>query len=68
MNDTITQEKLIKVFNDPNASKAFFDFKIDFFEILFYLNVDMTGKTKSDVSKANSIVANYTDFKNNYNA
>lgn len=32
------------------------------------MNVDMTGKTKSDVSKANSIVANYNDFKNNYNA
>ena len=68
MNYQITQEKLIKVFNDKNASKAFFDFKIDFFEILFYMNVDMTGKTKSDVSKANSIVANYNDFKNNYNA
>ncbi len=68
MNDQITQEKLIKVFNDKNTSKAFFDYKIDFFEILFYMNVDMTGKTKSDVSKANSIVANYNDFKNNYNA
>jgi hypothetical protein len=28
------------------------------------MDVDFTGKTKSDMTKANSIVANYTDYIN----
>jgi len=33
--------------------------------LLFYMNIDFTGKTKSDMTKANSIVANYRDYISN---
>jgi hypothetical protein len=63
MNSEITQDIIIKMmqsddFYDLNTSKK------DFFQLLFYMDVDFTGKTKSDMTKANSIVANYTDYIN----
>ena len=61
INSEITQDIIINMMQN----KQFFDPKIinrDFFQLLFYMDVDFTGKTKSDMTKANSIVANYTDY------
>jgi hypothetical protein len=63
MNSEITQDIIIKMMQsddiyDLNTAKK------DFFQLLFYMDVDFTGKTKSDMTKANSIVANYTDYIN----
>lgn len=63
INSEITQDIIINMMQN----KQFFDPKIinrDFFQLLFYMDVDFTGKTKSDMTKANSIVANYTDYIN----
>lgn len=62
INDLITQEKIIEVLRDRKLLDETLKHKLDFFELLFYLDVDVTGKTKSDLTKANSIVANYTDY------
>lgn len=64
MNSEITQDIIINMMKD----KQFLNPKIidkDFFQLLFYLDVDFTGKTKSDVSKLNSIVTNYRDYISN---
>lgn len=64
MNSEITQDTIINVMQ----SKKFFNPEMmnkDFFQLLFYMNVDFTGKTKSDVSKLNSIVTNYRDYISN---
>jgi hypothetical protein len=66
INSEITQDIIINMMQN----KQFFDPKIinrDFFQLLFYMDVDFTGKTKSDMTKANSIVANYTDYLNKPN-
>lgn len=63
INDQITQDIIIKMLDDKKMSDNNIIFK-DFFQLLFYLNIDFTGKTKSDLTKANSIVANYTDYVN----
>ena len=63
INSEITQDIIINMMQN----KQFFDPEIinrDFFQLLFYMDVDFTGKTKSDMTKANSIVANYTDYLN----
>ena len=67
MNDEITQDMIIRLSNDSRFMDGLLSEKIDFFELVFYMNVDLTGKTKSDMTKANSIVMNYADFKNNNN-
>ena len=64
INSEITQDIIINMMKD----KKFLNPKIidkDFFQLLFYMNVDFTGKTKSDMTKANSIVANYKDYISN---
>jgi hypothetical protein len=64
MNSEITQEIIINMMR----SKEMFDVdtsRKDFFQLLFYMNIDLTGKTKSDLTKANSIVANYKDYMSN---
>ena len=64
MNSEITQDIIINMMKD----KQFLNPKIidkDFFQLLFYMDVDFTGKTKSDVSKLNSIVTNYRDYISN---
>lgn len=64
MNSEITQDIIVKMMQ----SKELYDLntaKKDFFQLLFYMDVDFTGKTKSDVSKLNSIVANYKDYISN---
>jgi hypothetical protein len=64
MNSEITQDIIMRMMQ----SKDFYDLntsKKDFFQLLFYMDVDFTGKTKSDVSKLNSIVANYKDYISN---
>jgi hypothetical protein len=63
INSEITQDIIINMMQD----KQFLNPEIinkDFFQILFYMDVDFTGKTKSDMTKANSIVTNYTDYLN----
>jgi hypothetical protein len=61
MNSEITQEHIIRLFNDP----IFYDGDyLDFKELIFFLNVDLSGKTKTNMDKENSIVANYTDYIN----
>ena len=63
INSEITQDIIINMVKD----KRFLNPRIidkDFFQILFYMDVDFTGKTKSDMTKANSIVTNYTDYLN----
>jgi hypothetical protein len=61
MNSEITQEHIIRLFNDHR----FYDGEyLDFKELIFFLNVDLSGKTKSNMDKGNSIVANYTDYIN----
>ena len=63
INSEITQDIIINMMQD----KRFLNPRIidkDFFQILFYMDVDFTGKTKSDMTKANSIVTNYTDYLN----
>ncbi len=62
MNDKITQQHIIDLTAYPRFLKNMADF--DFFELIFYLNIDFTGKTESDMTKANSIVANYNDYLN----
>ena len=64
INSEITQEIIINMMR----SKEMFDTdtaRKDFFQLLFYMNIDFTGKTKSDLTKANSIVANYKDYMSN---
>ena len=64
INSEITQDIIINMMKE----KKFLNPKIidkDFFQLLFYMNVDFTGKTKSDMTKANSIVANYKDYISN---
>lgn len=64
MNSEITQDIIINMMQD----KQFLSPEIidkDFFQLLFYMYVDFTGKTKSDVSKLNSIVTNYRDYISN---
>jgi len=65
MNDKITQEKIIQVLNNKNLVRDINKYNLDFFEFLFYLDVDFTGKTPRDFKKVNSIVANYTDYLSN---
>lgn len=61
INSEITQEDIIKLFNDPR----FYDGKyLDFKELVFFLDVDLSGKTKSNMDKENSVVVNYTDYIN----
>ncbi len=64
MNDQITQELIIRMLSDEKMSDENI-IKKDFFQLLFYMNIDFTGKTKSDMTKANSIVANYRDYISN---
>jgi len=64
INSEITQDIIINMIQN----KQFLNPKIidkDFFQLLFYMDVDFTGKTKSDMTKANSIVANYKDYISN---
>ncbi len=61
MNSEITQEHIIRLFNDPKFYDGDY---IDFKELIFFLNVDLSGKTKTNMDKENSIVANYTDYIN----
>lgn len=64
MNSKITQDIIIDMMQD----KQFLNPEIinkDFFQLIFYMDVDFTGKTKSDVSKLNSIVTNYRDYISN---
>ncbi len=64
MNSEITQDIIVKIMQ----SEDFYDIntaKKDFFQLLFYMDVDFTGKTRSDVSKLNSIVVNYKDYISN---
>ena len=62
MNDQITQEKIIQILGDEKLIKEHGKYDLDFFEFLFYLDVDFTGKEPHDFKKVNSIVANYTDY------
>lgn len=64
MNDVITQDKIIKILSDTRILTTGSKLNLDFIELLFYLDVDFTGKELHDMSKANSIVANYTDYLN----
>ena len=64
MNDQITQEKIIQILGDEKLIKEHGKYDLDFFEFLFYLDVDFTGKEPHDFKKVNSIVANYTDYLN----
>ena len=64
MNDTITQEKIIQILSDTRILTTGSKLNLDFVELLFYLDVDFTGKEPHDFKKVNSIVANYTDYLN----
>lgn len=64
MNDIITQEKIIQILSDKKLLIEHNKYDLDFFEFLFYLDVDFTGKEPHDLKKVNSIVANYTDYLN----
>lgn len=64
MNDLITQDKIIKILSDTRILTTGSKLNLDFVELLFYLDVDFTGKEVHDMSKVNSIVANYTDYIN----
>ena len=64
MNDTITQEKIIQILSDTRILTTAGKYNLDFIELLFYLDVDFTGKETHDFKKVNSIVANYTDYIN----
>jgi hypothetical protein len=64
MNSEITQDIIVEImqseyFHDKNIVEK------EFFQLLFYMDVDFTGKNKSDVSKLNSIVTNYKDYISN---
>jgi hypothetical protein len=64
INSEITQDIIIEMMQ----SEDFYELdtiRKDFFQLLFYMDIDFTGKTKSDVSKLNSIVANYRDYISN---
>ena len=56
INDEITQDKIIKVLNDKSIIEEHNKYNLDFFELLFYLDFDFSGKTKKDMTKINSIV------------
>lgn len=64
MNDVITQEKIIQILSDTKIITTANKYNLDFVELLFYLDVDFTGKEPHDFKKVNSIVANYTDYLN----
>jgi len=64
MNDIITQDKIIKILSDTRILTTGSKLNLDFVELLFYLDVDFTGKETHDFKKLNSIVANYTDYLN----
>jgi len=64
MNDIITQDKIIKILSDTRILTTGSKLNLDFVELLFYLDVDFTGKEPHDFKKVNSIVANYTDYLN----
>ena len=64
MNDVITQEKIIQILSDTKIITTANKYNLDFVELLFYLDVDFTGKELHDFKKVNSIVANYTDYLN----
>lgn len=64
MNDVITQDKIIKILSDKRILTTSSKYNLDFIELLFYLDVDFTGKEPHDFKKVNSIVANYTDYLN----
>lgn len=64
MNDVITQDKIIQILADTRILTTGSKLNLDFVELLFYLDVDFTGKELHDMSKANSIVVNYTDYIN----
>ena len=64
MNDVITQEKIIQILSDTRVITTAGKYNLDFVELLFYLDVDFTGKEPNDFKKVNSIVANYTDYIN----
>lgn len=64
MNDVITQEKIIQILSDTRILTTANKYNLDFIELLFYLDVDFTGKELHDFKKVNSIVANYTDYIN----
>jgi hypothetical protein len=61
MNSEIKQEHLIRLIKDPDFLN---NTSLDFYNLIFYLKVDLSGKTKSNMDKENSIVANYTDYIN----
>jgi hypothetical protein len=64
INSEIKQEHLIRLIKDPDFLN---NTTLDFYNLIFYLKVDLSGKTKSNMNKENSIVANYVDYINNRN-
>lgn len=72
VNDPITKKIIVDIFSNSDILANLQNDEIDYFELLFMLNLDITNDVQSEediktLKKANSIVSNFSDYKKDDN-